>query len=93
MQRLDDEAIRNQLSLLEGWTLKDGTIAKTFRFPAYKAAIAFVNGVAAIAEERNHHPDLLVKYGSVEVSYTSHDAGGLTMADFESARAVDALLG
>ncbi len=91
MNRLTDEAIRRGLASVTGWTMGDQCIHKSFRFASYSAVIAFVNKVAHIAQEMNHHPDLLVRYGEVGVTYTSHDAGGLTQADFDAARAVDAL--
>ncbi len=91
MDRLSDETIRAQLRSLSGWTLDDQAIVKSYPFPTYGAVIAFVNQVAAIAEKQNHHPDMTVTYSAATLRYTSHDADGLTQADFDAARAVDSL--
>lgn len=91
MDALSTEAAQRELATLKNWTLDGAAIRKSFRFSNYGAVIHFVNQVARIADRLNHHPDLLVKYGSAEVTFTTHDAGGLTAADFEAARAVDAV--
>lgn len=79
--------------LAPGWALADEgrVLVRTFRFGAYLDGIAFVNKVAAVAERLDHHPDLVVTYGGVEVRLTTHDAGGLTGRDLESAAAIDLL--
>ena len=53
--------------------------------------MSFANAVAYIAQVRNHHPELQVKYGACTVFYRTHDATGLTALDFESAEQVDQL--
>lgn len=60
------------------WQLKEGKFVRTFRFDTYAKTIDFVNTVAAIAEEMDHHPDMLVGYGKVDCSISSHSAGGVT---------------
>lgn len=72
---------------------KDGvSIRRTYRFPTFKDAITFVNGVAAEADARDHHPDIDVRYREVTLALTTHDAKGLTFRDVELAKACDALL-
>jgi 4a-hydroxytetrahydrobiopterin dehydratase len=61
------------------WHLKDDKFTRAFQFDSYAKTIEFVNVVAAIAEEMDHHPDLLVRYNKVECSISSHSAGGVTM--------------
>jgi 4a-hydroxytetrahydrobiopterin dehydratase len=61
------------------WHLKDGKFTRAFQFNSYAKTIEFVNVVAAIADEMDHHPDLLVRYNKVECSISSHSAGGVTM--------------
>ncbi|MDX1918412.1 MAG: 4a-hydroxytetrahydrobiopterin dehydratase [Candidatus Caenarcaniphilales bacterium] len=76
------------------WSLSDSStpaIKKLYRFKNYIDTITFVNKISQIAESLNHHPDLFVKYGSVEVNIHTHDQGGLTELDFEFARKADAL--
>ena len=68
-----------------------GAIAKTFRFGDYHATIAFVNAVAAIANEEDHHPDLSVHYDHCVVTYSTHSAGGVTENDCICAAKVERL--
>lgn len=75
------------------WTLEEAELRKSMTFADFKAAMAFVNRVAELAEERNHHPDIAVSWNRVELRLSTHDRGGLTEADFDLARAVDALGG
>lgn len=60
------------------WQLKDGKFVRLFRFDSYAKAIEFVNVVAAIADEMDHHPNMLVGYTTVECTIWSHSAGGVT---------------
>lgn len=84
------------LAQLEGWRLSgDGAelaIEKHFPFTDFEAAMAFANAVAFIAQRRDHHPELSVAYRHCTVRWRSHDAGGITRADFDCAALVDALL-
>ena len=82
-------------SRLEGsrWKREDQEIVRDLTFADFKQAIAFVNRVAEVAEEANHHPDILVHgWNKVRLSLTNHSAGGLTEADFQVARRLEALL-
>jgi|SRR5450432_2564512 4a-hydroxytetrahydrobiopterin dehydratase len=67
-------------------------ISKTYPFPDFYETIAFVNAVAYIANQENHHPDLTVSYDKCKVSFSTHDAGGLTENDFICAAKVNALV-
>lgn len=58
----------------------------------FDAALALVNRLAVVASEQNHHPDIHFGWGYCEVSYSSHDVGGLTLRDITSARALDAIV-
>jgi 4a-hydroxytetrahydrobiopterin dehydratase len=76
------------------WTVGEGKrIERTFRFPDFRSALAFANRVGAIAEAENHHPDLLVAWGKVGVTLTTHSAGGLTENDFAVAVLIDRIEG
>ncbi len=83
------------LAKLEGWTLHgdgaDVAIEKTYTFKNYLRTMAFVNAVAYIAEQQNHHPALLVGYNTCSVRFNTHDVGGVSRSDFECAALVDAL--
>jgi 4a-hydroxytetrahydrobiopterin dehydratase len=91
---LDEATIAARLATLDGWSRAGAhqeCIEKTFRFANYHETMAFVNAVAWIAHRSDHHPDLEVGYNRCRVSYTTHDAGGLSERDFASAARVDAL--
>jgi 4a-hydroxytetrahydrobiopterin dehydratase len=74
-----------------GWTREGDEIVKKVELADFKAAMAFVNQVADLAEARDHHPDIAVSWNKVELRLSTHSAGGLTDLDFELAGAVDAL--
>jgi 4a-hydroxytetrahydrobiopterin dehydratase len=78
--------------MTSGWEHEDDAIVRDFAFPDFAAAMWFVNQVAALAEERNHHPDILVHgYNNVRLTLSTHSAGGVTEADHALAAAIDAL--
>jgi 4a-hydroxytetrahydrobiopterin dehydratase len=91
--RLDARALRERLAVLPGWSLvEDGAaIHKRFDFPDYYRTMAFVNALAHVAHREDHHPDLGVHYGHVDVRYSTHDVGGLSENDFVCAAKTDAL--
>jgi 4a-hydroxytetrahydrobiopterin dehydratase len=88
--------IVTSLSKLEGWTLSgdgvDLAIEKTYAFANYYETIAFVNAVAFIAHQQDHHPALTVHYNRCVVRYSTHDVSGLSVRDFDCAARLDALL-
>jgi 4a-hydroxytetrahydrobiopterin dehydratase len=88
---LAEAAITESLVALPGWTHVADRIAKTYRFANYHETMAFVNAVAWIAHRADHHPDLSVHYNRVVVSYSTHDAGGVTGNDLICAARVEAL--
>ncbi len=86
---LSDDAIIKEMSALPLWQREGTTISRTFSFTSYLGGIAFVNAVAQLAEEVNHHPDLLVLWRKVSVTLTTHSKGGLTDKDFALAHKID----
>ena len=80
-------------SLGEGWADRDGALRKEFRFADFAAAMSFANRVADAAEKADHHPDMLVGWGRVELAWVSHDVGGISERDVEMARTSDGLDG
>ena len=91
LNALHDNEIATRLAALDGWARHATRIVKIFRFANYYETMAFVNAVAWIAHRADHHPDLEVGYNHCSVSFTSHDAGGLTARDFDGAAKIDAL--
>ena len=90
--RLDDSAVARELGATTGWERDGSAILRTWRFADFKAAMIFVNGVAALAEKAGHHPDVAIHYNEVTLRAWSHDAGGLTARDFALARTINATL-
>ena len=89
---LANDAVARELAATPGWTRDGDAITRTWRFADFKAAMIFVNGVAALAEKANHHPDVAIHYNEVTLRLWSHDAGGLTARDFALARTIGATL-
>ncbi len=85
------EKVKKRLQELQGWELKEGKIVKSFSFKSFMLAVEFVNDVARIAEERNHHPIITIIWKTVKISSISFDVGHLTDRDFGLAKAVDEL--
>ena len=80
---------------LAGWTMVAGrdAITKRFLFPDFSAAFGFMTRAALVAERMNHHPEWFNVWNKVDVTLSTHDAGGLTMLDIELARAMDKIAG
>jgi 4a-hydroxytetrahydrobiopterin dehydratase len=90
--RLGDADLRDAVAQLPGWTHVADRIAKTYRFANYHETIAFVNAVAWVAHRTDHHPDLSVHYNRCVVSYSTHDAGGVTQNDIVCAARIERLV-
>jgi 4a-hydroxytetrahydrobiopterin dehydratase len=86
--------IKARLAELEGWQLSpDGSaISRRFEVKGFAKAVEMANLAAWLGNKRNHHPDVLFGWGYCEVSFTTHDAGGLTEADFASAARLNELV-
>ncbi len=91
--RLSDADVRAQLAVLPDWAPAGDGIAKTWRFADFHATMAFVNAVAAIAHGEDHHPELAVGYGRCTVTWSTHDAGGVTRNDCICAAKVECIPG
>jgi len=90
--RLEGAALEGLLGSVPGWDRRGDKIRRNYRFRDFRAAMAFVNGMAEVAEAEGHHPDFEV-YGwnNVAVTLWTHAAGGLTENDFILAAKIDAL--
>ncbi|HWB33407.1 MAG TPA: 4a-hydroxytetrahydrobiopterin dehydratase [Acidobacteriaceae bacterium] len=75
-------------SELPDWTLEDGKLIRTWTFKDFAEAMAFVNHIAGLAEQANHHPDIDIRYNRVRLALVSHDAGGVTARDARMARSI-----
>jgi 4a-hydroxytetrahydrobiopterin dehydratase len=79
---------------LSGWELNEAAteISRTFRFKNYYQTMAFVNAVAWVSHQEDHHPDMEVSYNRCRVRYSTHSVGGLSENDFICAAKLDALI-
>jgi 4a-hydroxytetrahydrobiopterin dehydratase len=84
--------IQYAISDLNGWEFKNNAIHKIFIFESYLNSIAFINRLAEIAEEKNHHPDMVVGWCKIDVAFTSHDQGGVTTACIDMAKKAESVL-
>jgi 4a-hydroxytetrahydrobiopterin dehydratase len=91
-KRLTDSEIEEQLSGLEGWALDGNAIRKQYTLGGFPDAVAFVTRLAFDAEAADHHPDILINFKRVTLTFSTHSEGGLTDKDFAGARKVDQLL-
>jgi 4a-hydroxytetrahydrobiopterin dehydratase len=91
MARLSLGEAEQRIKTLQGWTLEGDAIRKQFTFKDFLEAIAFVNRLAPVAEAADHHPDIVINYKRVTLTYSTHSEGGLTVKDFEGAAAADRL--
>lgn len=89
--KLDETKIQAALAALPNWTRNGPVISHTYEFNDFPAAMKFVNAVAELAEQAQHHPDIDIRWNKVTLALTTHDAGGLTEKDFALARQCDGL--
>jgi 4a-hydroxytetrahydrobiopterin dehydratase len=74
------------MAVPEGWSEVDDALEREFRFADFRAAVDFVNRVAEVAEEANHHPDISISYNRVTLRWWTHTEGGVTDRDRELAQ-------
>lgn len=89
---LNEAEIIERLQGLEGWERVGDHLRKTFKLDSYLAGLALATAIGTICEGLNHHPDIVIGWRKVEVSFTTHDAGSkLSAKDFEAAAKIEAL--
>ena len=91
MPKLSRTEAEQRVTSLNGWTLDGDAIHKQFTFKNFVEAIAFVNRLAPEAEAADHHPDILINYKRVTLTWSTHSEGGLTDKDFAGAATADRL--
>ncbi len=93
--KLDDSEIHQELGELTNWQLVEGrsAIFRQFKFKNFNEAFGFMTRAALLAEKMNHHPEWSNIYGSVDVTLSTHDAGGVTELDMKLAKAMDRFAG
>ena len=83
--------LKNRMKKIPEWELEKKHIERTFEFDDFADAIDFVNAVAEVAEEEEHHPDIDIRYNKVRLVLSTHSKGGLTELDFGLAERIDTL--
>lgn len=91
MAKLSRSEIENRMKTIKGWSLEGDAIRKQYVFAGFPEAIAFVNRLAPQAEAADHHPDILINYKRVTLTYSTHSEGGLTEKDFAGAAIADSV--
>lgn len=91
---LKADQITSARQVLTGWTVNEaeGKLTRAFKFKDFSEAFGFMARVALLAEKAGHHPDWSNSYDSVEITLSTHDAGGLTQKDVDLATKISALL-
>jgi 4a-hydroxytetrahydrobiopterin dehydratase len=89
MQALNSDEVRAALTDLPGWVVDGKAICRTFTCDSFRASMAFAERIANYAESVDHHPDLLISYKKVTVTWSTHDAGGVTQKDTAAAKATN----
>lgn len=92
MALLTEEEIAAALGSRAGWRREGDAIVRERELADFAAALAWVNAIGDLAEERNHHPDILIHgWNKVRLTVSTHSEGGLTAADLALAAAIDEL--
>lgn len=89
MNKLTQDQVVAELSKLNGWKLKKDAIEKSFLFGDFKQAFSAMTHIAFEAETLQHHPDWTNVYNRLTITLSTHDAGGLTLKDFELAGKIE----
>jgi 4a-hydroxytetrahydrobiopterin dehydratase len=90
---LSDEQIESALSELSGWTREGDAIKRDVTMPTFADGIALVDQVAVAADERDHHPDIDIRWTTITFRLSTHSEGGITGNDVALAREIDRLAG
>ena len=91
MTKIAADEARTRLQKLPGWELQNDAISRQFTFGGFPEAVAFVVQLAFEAEAADHHPDILINYKRVRLTYSTHSENGLTDKDFAGAERATAL--
>lgn len=87
--RVSDEQLKEKLDELSMWGLENSRLASRVEFESYSECVEFANEVFSIAEEVNHHPEIMVEYGAVEIDLWSHEENTITEKDLNMAETIE----
>lgn len=88
---LSDSEITIRLQALPGWVFTNGELVRAYRFASFSEGLGFIVRVGLISEQLDHHARITNVYNRVELAISTHDAGGITEADFAWVQAIDGL--
>lgn len=89
-EKLTEQQIKESLNELPGWVYENGSIKKVYLTQNYPSTMGFVTAIGGFCQKRNHHPDyVLMKFKEVEVSFSTHSAGGVTQNDIDIAKDIE----
>ena len=91
MDLLTEDALRSELTTVPDWAHVGDSIKRTVTREDFSAAMLYVGAIAYVAQEADHHPDILIQWNKVTLTLSTHSAGGLTARDFSLARTIDTL--
>ncbi len=91
MKVLTNKEINIKINEIDDWKIIDGSLCKEFEFVNFVKAIEFVNKIAEIAEEQEHHPVLINSYNHLRIELKTHDVNGISDKDFKLAKTIDDL--
>lgn len=92
MKPLQASEIDARLEKLEGWTYNENAIHTTLEFDSFKDAFSAMTRIAFEAEAQQHHPSWFNVYNTLEISLSTHDAGGVTEKDFKLAHSIESIV-
>lgn len=87
--KLSDLEVQRALGSLPGWSRRGDALTKTFSFDRFADGIRFIDRVARVADDLNHHPDIDIRYTKITIALSTHDAGGITDADLRLAEKIE----
>lgn len=93
MEKMNDSEIRKALKELQGWSLKKGSITKSFKFKDFKETFSIMTRIAFECEAQNHHPNWENVYNTLNISLNTHDADGVTQKDIQLAQRIENIVG
>ncbi len=90
---LNNEELQNAIATIEGWELTNGKLNAQIEFDNFKEAFTIMTRIAFEAELLGHHPEWTNIYNQLDISLTTHDAGGITEKDIELAKRINKIIG
>ena len=91
MEKLNDNQVLEALATLDGWTLSNGMITKSYKFKDFKEAFSVMTHIAFECEAMNHHPDWENVYNQLTIKLNTHDVGGITQNDLDLAHRIESI--